>query len=323
MKYLMTFLTLLSVFSFNTMADPVDCQKYDDSNWLYKKTIETCSFKYMYGNYQMSTYIPLRYKNQQLNRSSACGPTAIASIYKHIYYNKDYYKPKENSFFSQVADKDVEQILIPELYFKMKTRYNYGTMPVMIYTEGLSAKYFDDSFTEFYSFFESGVFNTNTDKYFEWVKRRNPMAVVVGYIKPSCVYVLGFTKCSLMVPETLHYEAIAGATQTKRIKLATHYINLWDGNNTWQPETTDLVQVNDSCKRFRNYSVCTDVGFSFSFKSGPSLCQKWESKVTCELSYIFPIGMSKGMRFTSDDTNLQNTKAQWTFMLGYFGLNKK
>jgi hypothetical protein len=65
------------------------------------------------------------------------------------------------------------------------------------------------------------------------------------------------------------------------------------------------------------------VGFSLSFKKGISFCRKWESKVMCELSYIFPIGMSKGMRFTSDDTNLQNTKAQWTFMLGYFGLNKK
>jgi hypothetical protein len=326
MKFKYSLLPFLGLLSLNLHADPVRCDEYVESNFLYKKTTEECSFKYMYGNNQMSTSIPTRYNNKPLNRGTACGPTAIATIYRHIFFNKDYYKPKENSFFSQIADKDIYSVIIPELYFKMKTRYNYGTLPLHIYSEGLSAKYFDDSFTEFYSFFESNVFNFPSERYYDRVKRRNPMAILVGYIQPSCVNVLGITKCSLMVPETLHYEALAGATKKKSL-FNKYSIQLWDGNDTWSPESTDLVQVQEGCKRSATYSYCSETTFnlSFSLKKGfdYKLCKTWSSRQICELDYIFPVGINKAMRFTSDDTNVENTNAKWTLMLGYFGLTKK
>lgn len=327
MKYSIQIVFCFSiVLSSTALADPVSCYEYTEIST--KRKFEECSFNNMNGFDQMSSYIPERYKGKAINRSTACGPTALASIYRHMYWNRDYYQPKKDSFFSQVVDKDVEQVLIPELYQKMETRYNYGTLPSMFYNKGLTGQYFDSNLTEYYSFFESSVFNTGTSKYFEWVKKRNPMAVVLGYITPMCGSALGVTKCSLIIPDTLHYEAVAGAKKTMKDNgffgtFSSYQINLWDGNNTWQPETTDLVQVTEGCKRSSIYDVCTKPGVFFSWKKGFYFCDQWQKKEICELSYLFPIGMSKGMRFTSDNTNVENTKALWTFVLGYFGLNKK
>ena len=322
MKKTLTLFTLFGLFTIGAKADPVRCNEY--KSFLNKNIItEYCSFTGMEGYNQLD--IPSSYKGRPVNPETACGPTAIASIYKHINNNKDYYNPKPNTFFTDVVGKDVQSELIPELFLKMDTKLNYGTIPYWVYTQGLAAKYFDNSFTEFYSFYESSVFNDGTDKYYEKVKRRNPMAVLLGYFTPACADILGTKQCSLIAPDTLHYEAVSGAT--KRLdttnNTTSYAIQLWQGNGHNSGETTALTQVSGGCKREKTISICTSYALNWSWKSWSftSSCKSQASTVVCGLRYILPV--SKGMRFTTDDTNIENTNAQWTFMLGYFGLNKK
>lgn len=189
---------------------------------------------------------------------------------------------------------------------------------------------FDDSFTEYYSFLESGVYNAGVNQYFDWVKKINPMAVVLAYVTPKCETVFDVTKCFLIKPDTLHYEAVAGASNvSQRIsipfinKSITNYkIDFWDGNNVYNPESTGLTQVQGGCMRQATYSVCTK--FKIAFSTNPNdYCGLWESRVMCELNYTFPAGISKAMRFTTDNLDVDNKNVPWTFVLGYFGLNKR
>jgi hypothetical protein len=287
---------------------PLECERTSDT-WITDK-IE-CKFSQMPVLYQKSWWIPENYKGKKITKDTACGPTAVASIYRVIDANSDFYQPKPGTFFSSVAKKDVYSELIPELFIKTKTSDRYGTTPNNIYDLALSSSYFNFNGHYFSHFLTSEIVSEGAKSYYQSVATKNSlMAVLLGYYQPKCANVLLTKKCILVVPDSLHYEALYGVSGNlfKPAKSLGMVFNseliLSDGNQNL--ERTSLKEVTSGCKSYSTYEYCSEIKW---FRC------VWKKMQICDLEYTLPFLLSRSQRFTSD-----NDGSLWTIVHGKVGL---
>jgi hypothetical protein len=277
--------TLVSVIATGSALAQVVCE--DITNWRGKG--QNCRFPQMISYNQQSASLPASYSGKDIVKNTACGPTAVASLYSVINANPYHYYPESDTLPAILKDKDAYKTVIPHVYVSIGTNSKIGTLPFNMYSYALPGRHLNSG-KSFYSFLSSRVMNSTAESYFTWVKdNKMLMSLLVGFYEKKCLSVLGITKCFYVIPSTLHYQALSGANSFPLLFFRTGYNLKYYNGDGYGSYSTSLAKEEAGCKSRGWFNICTN-------------------------SLTLPFLASHAMYYT--DSN----ESKRTFLHGFFGL---